>query len=112
MFCLLDLTACFSFLAHSLYITLYSTSPGLCSLQQLYGFRNCYTIFPHGTQCFMEVTTWLNALNLVLSPAEMDGDCSGTPKSHVFTADPVLGWGDLRPFLTSFYQGGEGWDGN
>lgn len=41
---------------------------------------------------------------LVLSPAEMDGDCAGTPKSHVFAADPILGWETYALFLPVFIR--------
>lgn len=53
--CLLDFSVCSPFFVHSVFITLYSVSPGLCSLHQLDGFRNSYTVFPSGNQCFMEV---------------------------------------------------------
>ena len=56
VFCQLEFTVCFPSLVHSLFITLSSVSLGLCSLQQLDGFRNCYTVFPCGTQGFMEAT--------------------------------------------------------
>lgn len=34
----------------------------------------------------------------------MDGDCAGTPKSHVFAADPILGWETYALFLPVFIR--------
>lgn len=114
VFCLLDFSVCFPFLVHSVFITLYSVSFGLCSLHQLDGFRNCYTLFPSGNQWFMEVRIYLSALDTVSC---RNWGSLGTPKSHGFTTGPVLGWGSYALFLTVFkhqifwFLGRKSWDG-
>lgn len=85
-------------------------SLGLCSLQQLDDFRNCYAIFPCGTHSFMEVTIWLSALDSGTFSCK-NGDYAGTSKSHMFTADPVLGQKTYTLFLSVFIREGyTGWE--
>lgn len=97
MFCLLDFTLCFPSLVHSLFITLCTVSLGSVPYSNWMVLGTVTLHFPVVTRKLrFSSVLWMLAFSC------RKGDSPGTPKSHRFTTDPVLGWGSYALFSSVF----------